>query len=299
MILVCGTVCIDRVRRVTHLPKLGGYVSVQSEELRLGGEAANTAFALQSWGAEFQLVGNHSGRRGDSEDWNRLWALLDGTGLSKYVAEPQRHGSAGVPICDIYITPGGQRTMFGLGFDQLANGLKAADFDLSHVSWFTIDMNLGQLGRDLVVRANDQGVQTYLLDFVHEADPIPKGCIWQSSTDWVGKSGDRDANAKVAQNICDRFGATAIVTDGEFGTVYAQPGEAIKFCQPYKAGSVVDSTGAGDTFRAAMLRQLFNQVPMDDAVRWASVAASLKCQYHGATTVQPTIAEIKAGFADY
>ncbi len=294
MILVYGTVCIDRVRRVTHLPNLGGYVSVQSEELRLGGEAANTAFALKTWGAEFKLIGNHSGRRNDSEDWKRLWQLLDESNLSDNCPDVPHPGRASVPICDIYITPGGQRTMFGLGFDHLARGMKPDPAELDGVEWFTIDMNLGKLGRNLVLEVHQRGIKVYLLDFVATDDPVPPGAIWQSSTDWVGKQGDVESNQQIARQICVQHHATAIVTDGENGTVFARPEASVQSVAPFISSPVVDSTGAGDTFRAAMLFQLSTGASFECAIRWASVAASLKCKYPGATMRQPTVAEIGA-----
>ena len=41
MILVYGTICLDRVYRIENLPKLGGYAPILSEETFLGGEAAD------------------------------------------------------------------------------------------------------------------------------------------------------------------------------------------------------------------------------------------------------------------
>lgn len=49
MVVVFGTVCLDRILRVARLPGHGGYVEIDDEVLMLGGEAANTALALQTW----------------------------------------------------------------------------------------------------------------------------------------------------------------------------------------------------------------------------------------------------------
>jgi hypothetical protein len=58
VILVFGTICVDRVCRLAAMPETGGYVEALSEVRMLGGEAANTACALRSWGAEIVLAGN-------------------------------------------------------------------------------------------------------------------------------------------------------------------------------------------------------------------------------------------------
>ncbi|MEQ1933268.1 MAG: carbohydrate kinase family protein [Fimbriimonadaceae bacterium] len=299
MILVYGTVCVDRVRRVTHLPKLGGYVSVLSEELRLGGEAANTAFALKTWGADFKLIGNHSSRRNDSVEWDQLWRLLDEAELSSFCPDVSQPGSSTVPICDIYITPGGQRTMFGLGFDHLAEGMAFDRADLDGVDWFTIDMNFGKLGQQTVKDVSQTETQIYLLDFVNEDDPIPANSVWQSSTDWVGKTGDMATNMKVVASVSHAHDVRSIVTDGENGTVSSKPGEPVSFVAPYPSSPIVDSTGAGDTFRAAMLFQMSTGANFERSIEWASVAASLKCRFPGAAKTQPSREEIDGCLANF
>lgn len=61
MIVVFGTVCLDKVRRVPALPRKGGYVEIESETSYLGGEAANTAVMLARWRADVVLAGNSIG----------------------------------------------------------------------------------------------------------------------------------------------------------------------------------------------------------------------------------------------
>ncbi|MCX7800475.1 MAG: hypothetical protein N2109_09060, partial [Fimbriimonadales bacterium] len=65
MVVVFGTVCLDRVRRVPALPEAGGYVEILEERLLLGGEAANTARHLAAWGVPVALAGNGLGGGGE------------------------------------------------------------------------------------------------------------------------------------------------------------------------------------------------------------------------------------------
>src|SRR3569623_2110690 len=67
-VVVFGTVCLDRVRRLPNLPARGGYVEAIDEALALGGEAANTALALAAWGGSPILASNPLGDDADGQD---------------------------------------------------------------------------------------------------------------------------------------------------------------------------------------------------------------------------------------
>ena len=67
MVLVFGTICIDCIRRISSLPKKGGYCAVEDQTELLGGEGANTACYLTMWRQEVVLAGNALGSGYDGE----------------------------------------------------------------------------------------------------------------------------------------------------------------------------------------------------------------------------------------
>jgi sugar/nucleoside kinase (ribokinase family) len=286
-VLVFGTICIDRVKRVRAFPSPGDYQPVLSEELMLGGEAANTAFALRSWGIEAELFGNPIGRGELSEELRRLLSEhgLCGPGVAK--------GSNRTPVCDIYVTPDGARTMFGLGFEEMGEGSEIPPLPLRAGEWFTSDPNLGSLARRVVRQATAAGMRMYLMDFVQEHDPIPKGAIWQSSTDWVGKRGDLEGNRAWLAEWAGRHEMTAILTDGADGFLVATGTGEPRHYPPFPSPSVRDTTGAGDMFRSGILFGLVQEWPFADCLRFASAAAALKCQGLGALGYVPKVREIQ------
>lgn len=298
MVLVYGTVCLDRVLSVPRFPAPGEYVGIQAETWRLGGEAANTAFALKTWGANFRFHGNHLGAEANPEDPKReqrlLWELLAQKGLAE-TTEPKRTQSP--PVCDIYVTPDGERTMFGLGFDTMHEGLRLQPELLDGVDWFCIDMNFGDFGREWVRTARERNVRCYLMDFVSPADPIPAGSVWHSSTDWIGSKTRPKQNLDLVHQIAEEHGVIAVLTDGHHGCYYASPGQRARHAAPLVHPKIVDATGAGDTFRGGMLYGLDHGWDLEACVRFASVAGSLKCQYPGATTQQATLLEIEAALS--
>lgn len=283
MVLVFGTVCIDRIRQVPHLPPVGGYVEVTEEIDLLGGEAANTAVALQSWGAAVMLHGNALGSGADGDLLRRLVAEK---GLQIESQETQNYA----PVCDVYVTPDGDRTMFGKNFSIMETDLST----LPKADWFTAEPNMATLSREAAKLAHKAGMNIYLMDFIGEDEPLPPGSFWQCSTDWIGTRGNTQKNVAWVQDWVAKTGCFAILSDGPNGFVAGSPNHPVRAYPPYPAPSIVDTTGAGDVFRAGMLFGLDQGWPIPQCLQFASAAGCLNCRSLGATTNVPTVAEIQA-----
>lgn len=286
MVFVFGTICIDRVYRIADLPAIGGYSTIQSEESLLGGEAANTALALKSWGLEIALAGNQLGEGPSGLDLERLLAEK---GLpTQYLEE----GETITPICHVYVTPDGERTMFGLGFGEEGQHQDWDRLPFQKNAWFTADPNLGALAREAAARAAEHGMRLYLMDYVQETDTFPSGTFWQCSTDWIGVRGNTQKNVALVQSFVERHGCFAVLSDGPNGLVAGSPNHEVRAYPPYPCPKLVDSTGAGDMFRAGMIYGFENGWEIPQCLQFASAAGCLKCQYLGATTHVPSVDEI-------
>lgn len=286
MILVFGTVCIDRVRRVPNLPAVGGYVEVTDEVDLLGGEAANTAVALKVWGAEVVLRGNDLGS-GSNGDLLRRMVLESGLRTD---SQSPTHSKAHAPVCDVYVTPNGDRTMFGRHFSEM----EADPAAMPKADWFTAEPNMATHAREAARLAVAAGMKIYLMDFIGEDDPYPPGSFWQCSTDWVGTRGNTQKNVAWVQDWVARNRCFAILSDGRNGFVAGSRELPVRAYPPYPAPLIVDTTGAGDVFRAGMLYGLHRDWPIHKCLQFASAAGCLNCRSLGATTGVPTLQEVKA-----
>lgn len=293
MILVFGTICLDRVRGIASLPQPGGYVGVQSEEVFLGGEAANTATALRAWGADLALYGN---LLGEGEDAHLLLRKVVEKGLP---TDHLKLGSGITPVCDIYVTPNGERTMFGLGFEQIQEGVDPHEIRYPAHGWFTGDMNLGAIVREAAQLAREAGMRVYLMDLVENEEMLSPSDFWQSSTDWVGVRGHVQKNVQWVRAHVQKYGCFTILSDGPNGLVAGGPGHPARHYPPFPDKGYVDSTGAGDMFRAGMLFGLHEGWDVGRCLAYASAAGCLKCQYLGATTHVPSREEIEAHMAEH
>ncbi len=293
MIVVFGTVCLDRIRRVPVLPGPGSYVEIQSEIELLGGEAANTAFALKEWGDAIRLAGNTPG--------NDPAGLTIRQRLSEQQLTLEELGLPNemTPFCDIYVTPDGERTMFGRGFSDAGNTIDISTLHLENNGWFTADPNFGDCARSAAHHAKASGMNLYLMDFNEEVEPLGAGDVWQSSTDWIGKRGDVHVNLAVVKERASRSGAIAVLTDGPHGLCYCEPGERATFVQGFVAPESVDFTGAGDRFRAGMLHGLNQGWPLRKSLLFGSAAGCLKCGSWGGTGFVNTEEEVLSFLRQY
>ncbi len=96
--------------------------------------------------------------------------------------------------------------------------------------------------------------------------------------------------------MAGEFPAAAIcVTLGDRGSLTLAGGREIR--TPAERVTVVDTTGAGDSFRGGFIAgwlQAGNGAELDDLLRWATATAALKCRALGARTALPDRQEVEA-----
>jgi len=300
LIFVFGTICLDRLRRVPRLPSLGGYTEVEDEALMLGGEAANTANALVKWGRGVVLAGNGLGFGPDAD---LLMELIEDKGLRSSLLAIEQHqfedAAEPTPVCDIYVTPDGERTMFGRGFAGMRPLTDLSELPYRSGELFTAEPNMAEASRLAAKAARDAGMRCYLMDFIREDEPIGEGSFWQSSTDWAGFRNNTQKNVQWVKSWIAKYGCFTILSDGPNGFVAGSLDMPARAYPPYPTPVVVDTTGAGDMFRAGMLFGLDQGWPATKCLQFASAAGCLKCRALGATTDVPSVEEVLAYVAEH
>lgn len=282
-VIVYGTVVVDRLRTLDAWPPKGGYGEYSSETMALGGEAANTAAALKSWGREVALLGNSVG---DAPESDLLRRMLEERGLNSDFCDP---APGPTPTCDIYITPDGERTFFGRSWE-----VSPLPFPDWLAAWFTADPNHGDASRRTLHQASERGFRCYAMDFVRQDEQLPEGCVWQCSTDWFGERGNLQANRERLAQWCRRQRCQGILTDGAGDILVSDTDGRVQEYQTYSVGAPVDTTGSGDAFRAGMLLGLSGGWTFSQSLAFAAAAGALNTQGLGATTALPTLERVEA-----
>jgi 2-dehydro-3-deoxygluconokinase len=93
----------------------------------------------------------------------------------------------------------------------------------------------------------------------------------------------------------DRGASMVVATSGEAGATVGV-GDEVFEVDAYTAGPVVDTTGAGDAFKGAMLHGLLRGMSTRDAATLGAIAAGLKIRGRGALTTMPSGKEVYAAF---
>ena len=113
-VLCYGTISVENVTRLPFLPTPRRDAPAQSDHDELGGEAANVAVFLATWGLRVLLVGNVIGadRKGDFilEELQR-YPSID----TRYV---RQQPDVATPFSRILVTPDGDRSRIAYWYDQ-------------------------------------------------------------------------------------------------------------------------------------------------------------------------------------
>lgn len=100
--------------------------------------------------------------------------------------------------------------------------------------------------------------------------------------------------AKVAADRLLEMGVkTAIITLGAQGALYHSSTESV-LVPVFKAGPVVETTGAGDAFNGGFAAALSKGMAPLDAVRFGSAVAGISVTRPGTAPSMPTLAEVEA-----
>jgi ribokinase len=116
----------------------------------------------------------------------------------------------------------------------------------------------------------------------------------ESEAEALAGASDLPALAGLARSL----DTTVIATLGPAGALAVPPEEAPLKADALPLDRVVDTTAAGDTFVGALACALSEGRPLDEALRFASVAGGLACTRPGAQTSAPSRAEILARLDD-
>ena len=272
--IVYGTICLDQFVRVDSE---GVPLSDSAIEMP-GGEAFNTATALAGWGVDVLLTGTALG--GDAES-DRLRHLLDTHPLGLPRDFIPNLADAVTPVCTVTVAPDGERTMRGRGYAQALAPPPLPDAILQNRPIYICDPNLGQPAIDAALRAAELCCPVIAMDFAASLSVASVSHIVVTSREMLAKQGLTETPAKVGERLRREGAQTAIITLGAEGGLIFDRDEGNFSFAAYALPDIVDTTGAGDAFRAGLAFGLWKGMPLREMIRFASAAAALHCQRWG------------------
>jgi len=291
-IVVIGSYAVGMTMSCARFPKSGETVKGSGFRALHGGKGSNQAIAVARLGGNAvfgSCVGNDA--FGDA-----AVEMLRAEGIDARFVKRSDKVPTGVGFVVVDAT-GNNEIVIDLGANEF---LFAQDMDAMKDTIANSDILLLQLETNLeaVVRAIElahaQGVMTILNPAPFQA--LPDGVIRKTSiitpneTEAMEMLGlDRHtpvSGAELARRLHGHFGVTAVVTLGPDGA-YIKSAETDEAVPTYEI-AVRDTTGAGDTFSAALAVALGEGKDLRTSVAFANKAASHSVSLEGVVESIPT-----------
>lgn len=272
-----GITVLDRIWYLADLPKEGGkYVANNYTEVG-GGPAATAAVAAAKLGADVDFIG----RVGDDDTGSRLLAELESLGVNTRFTRIFKGARSSQSA--VLVDASGERIIANYPSPDLpeeADWLQ--DIDFSQWDVVLADVRWHDGAKQALSLARQQGVTTVL-----DADITPQdiaelvalsdhAAFSAPGLQRLTQIAEVESALKKAQTLTNGH---VYVTQGKDGCYWLEKG-ALSYLPAFQI-DVVDTTGAGDVFHGALAVGLAQNQPTQDAVRFASAVAALKCTRPG------------------
>jgi sugar/nucleoside kinase (ribokinase family) len=286
-----GEIGVDNIVRLPHLPTPERAAFPTEESYHIGGAAANSAVWLAAWGVPTALAGNALGR----DEYGRQ--LLGWLGQHPALDLSLLEALAGIatPFCRILVTPDAERTILVYWYPQTPKTELTAKM-LNGARYVALDLYGGEERLRAAHTARAAGALTVINDVVTLDHPaLPLTSIATNSAAYIRETLPGAGIEEHARALQAASEGIVITTDGPHPVVVVDADGAVFRVQPPRA-EPVDTTGAGDAFRAGVIYGLLQGWALERSVRWAAAAGALKVARVGAARAVPGVEEVEAVF---
>lgn len=272
-----GITVQDRIYSLNHLPEGGGKYQSNHYMETGGGPAATAAVAIARLGVEVDFIG----RVGDDSCGSTLLNELQGWGVNTTYC--RQYPNARSSQSAILVDQDGERIIVNYPSPDLktdAQWLESIDFTRYDIVLADVRWHEGTLKAFTLARA--AGVMTVLDADMTPQDIAPLVALADhavfSAPGLKRMTGREDAEQGL-KHATKHTDGKVYVTQGNEGSLWI---ENERLCHlPAFSVKVVDTTGAGDVFHGAMAVALAEKMPTEQAIRFASAVAAMKCTQAG------------------
>ena len=290
-VLCYGTISLENVTHLPYLPTPRRDAPAQAERDELGGEAANVAVALAAWGLRVLLVGNVIGA-------DRKGKIV--------LEELKRHPSIDIsyirqqpdvitPFSRILITPDGDRSRIAYWYDQTPKVELTADM-MRQARILSVD-TYGQEERDRAAEvARSLGKTVISADAIWQQYPLAGlSDVIVISKVWLQTNFPAVFDYDHSLELQAQGAGVITITDGAKPVLVVRADGSAFGVEPYEIAGVVDTSGAGDLFKAGIIYGwLKPEWPLEMKVKFACAAAGLNCSRDRAKDPLPSLEKILA-----
>jgi sulfofructose kinase len=288
-----GVNAVDHLCTVETFPTFDSKQALAGYECQPGGQVATALVALQRWGCRTAYVGTFGD--GPLAEASRRSLADEGIDVAR---APSRAGVVNQTAVILIDRRSGERTILMHRAEALTLEPDEVDRDLVtaarvlHLDGYDADAALAAAGW-----ARAAGIPV-VVDVDTRVGPVER---LLALTDAVILSRDfacelvgaGDAETALAKLVAAFAAPLTAVTLGAEGVI-AATAAAGTLRVPGYAVDAVDTTGAGDVFRAGFIYGVLAAWPLERTLRFANAAAALKCTRVGGRPGIPTVAAAEA-----
>ncbi len=290
-IVVAGAINTDLVAVVERAPEAGETVTGQTFHIYGGGKGANVAVAAQRAGADVSLVA----AVGDDAFGRDRRSELDNDGIDLAGVNQIDGMASGVALITVE-QHGENRIAYVPGPTLRIDGdqIRAAIERVRPAVYLQPNEVVTDAAAVALDAAKACGAITIL-----NASPDPMAAkplldrvdyLTVNEVEAAALLGRKADFAEMTEALAHESGTSVVLTAGSKGAYGFHHGQAVHV--PAPRVTVVDTTGAGDTFCGAFARGIARGDAFGAALRWAIAAASLSTQKAGAQPSIPTADEV-------
>jgi len=295
-LLVIGSLNMDIVVETDRYPRVGETILGTNVRFIPGGKGANQAVAAARLGAETAMIG----AVGEDAFGGELLRALRADGVDVSGVATERGTPSGVASIyvaegdnSIVVVPGANARVSPEHIDRNEALVRAADIVLLQLE-IPVETVLyaarkaKALGKRVLLNpAPAQPLPDELFELVDYVTPNRTELARYTGMDVAA-----DTLERAMRRMRELGAANVVTTLGGDGSAFLDDDGAMRTALGYRV-AVVDTTGAGDCFNAALAFSIAQGKPLSEAVDFAGMASALAVTAFGAQAGMPTAAQVR------
>ncbi|MCR2043704.1 ribokinase [Anaerosalibacter massiliensis] len=295
-ILVVGSINMDLVINVDEMPKKGQTILGENFNQIPGGKGANQAVAVARLGGNVAMIG----KVGQDNFGNKLIQTMNSDGVDTSFIKSEKDISTGVALItvdrsgenSIVVAPGANYEIEKKDIDKAK---KLIEYSKIVITQLEIPIEIVE---HTLSKAKENGKYTILnpapaqvldRDIIKNIDLLTPNETELEILSGISIKNEEDIR-KAAQKLIDLGIKELIITLGDSGCIYVNKNTFKKY-DAYKVVPV-DTTGAGDSFNAAIAVGLSHEKDIDEIIDFALKVGALAVTKEGAQSSLPYIDEV-------
>lgn len=281
-IIVIGSYIVALVMEADRLPDKGETLMADNYHSAHGGKGSNQAIQASRLGSNVCFV-TKVGNDVAGETFRQL-CISEKIGSDYIYTDPVRPTATGFIICSssghniITIDIAALKNITKEEIDLVINNISPEDIILLQLE-ILFDMayyaasKAKERGATVILNpapaVDLRGYDLSVIDYLTPNETEARICAGLPVNDPRNET-------EIAALLVNMGCPNVIITLGEKGSLYCNQ-KGIKYFEPFQLEKTIDSTGAGDAFNAALATALSENMPIEEALRFANGVAAFAC----------------------